>query len=153
MQDPVTERDRRFLAWANAGALLFSTCDQRQYMAISVDRRFRVNGTGYNGSAPGMPHCEEGACPRREAVLLGIDPGPVGKDCIAIHAEVNCVAHSGLDRYCLYVNGVPCPACARVLSSAGYARVIGQPRGSMEYLWETRAILEAGGAEFWLDLA
>lgn len=118
-------RDERFLAWAECGAHLFSTCSRRQFMAIIVDVNGRVVGTGYNGAPPGQPHCTDGACPHA-ADPHGLSSAKRG-NCIAIHAEANAIMFSNFTARrggTLYVNGRPCTDCAKLIIGSGIERVV-----------------------------
>lgn len=119
--DLVNTKDLQYLALCDAGAQLFATCGKRQYMSIVLDEDGRVTGMGYNGSAPGTPHCKDGACPR-----WGHDsaPGSSYDNCISIHAEQNALMYSGR-RHTIYVNGQPCMTCAKLISGSGVVRVVG----------------------------
>lgn len=117
-------KDLAFLQWCIDGAQLFSTCAKRQYMAIVVGANGRVVGTGYNGSAPGLPHCNEGHCPRLHE---GSAPGSSYSNCIAVHAEANALMFS--DRTAreygtLYVNGPPCWDCGKLIAASGVRRLV-----------------------------
>lgn len=94
-----------------------STCNRAQVGCVLVVDR-QIVATGYNGSAPGRPHCTEEGC--------FLD----GDHCIrTIHAEVNAVgqvARRGvaLDGGTAYVTHTPCMSCCKVLAAAGITRVI-----------------------------
>lgn len=120
-----TSKDRKYLAWAEQGAQIFSTCSKRQYMAIITDHDGFAISIGYNGSAKGMPHCVDGGCPRAQQ---NSPSGSSYDNCIAIHAEQNAllradysqVKHGGT----LYVNGPPCFTCAKLIANSGLDRVV-----------------------------
>lgn len=120
----LTPKDFKFLRWADAGAPIFSTCSKRQYMAVIVASNGRVVGVGYNGSPPGIGHCNEGACPR---ALAGTESGAAYDNCIAIHAEENAIVWS--DRSMreggtIYVNGPPCWQCGKTVAGSGIRRLV-----------------------------
>jgi len=98
-----------------------STCDRKHVGAILVHDS-RIIATGYNGSAPGAPHCDD----------VGHDIGVLdGREtCLrTIHAEQNSVLQAGLygvsskDSVC-YTNTYPCWNCAKVLLAARVKRVV-----------------------------
>lgn len=98
-----------------------STCDRKHVGAILVHDS-RIIATGYNGSAPGAPHCDD----------VGHDIGVLdGREtCLrTIHAEQNSVLQAGLygvsarDAVC-YTNTYPCWNCAKVLLAARVKRVV-----------------------------
>lgn len=117
-------RDRAFIDWASSGAQLFSTCVKAQYMAILVDPDGYVIGTGYNGTPSGWQHCNDGGCPRGVAMPQG---GGSYIDCYSVHAEINAFTHADATRArggTLYVNGLPCWDCAKVIVNSGVTRLV-----------------------------
>jgi dCMP deaminase len=94
-------------------------------MAIIVDDNGYIIGTGYNGSPRGMEHCSDGACPR--ASQDGKHGAPYD-DCIAIHAEANALLHSDYslrkNGCTLYVNGMPCLWCTKLIVNSGVKRLV-----------------------------
>lgn len=92
-----------------------ATCPRAHCGAVLVSPDNRILGTGYNGSAPGEPHCmdvgclmEDGHCQR------------------ALHAEVNAIAFAArhgvrIEGARIYVAGPRdvCRECAKVLKAAG----------------------------------
>ena len=82
----------------------------------------RVIATGYNGTAQGMPNCEEGGC-ERCAAPKRFGPG-VGYDvCICVHAELNALlsaARFGIacEGASIYTTLRPCFGCAKALVQA-----------------------------------
>lgn len=116
------------MKWSLAGAEIFSTCSKAQYLAIVVDSNRRILGTGYNGVPSGMTHCNEGGCPRVVNNVPSGTPYDYGPGlCFAIHAEANALLHS--DRSArvggtIYVGGVPCLGCAKLIAGSGLSRVV-----------------------------
>ena len=125
MSTPVVSRkDQKYLAWAAAGAGIFSTCAKASYMAIVVDRYGIVVGTGYNGAPPGQRHCTDGGCPRGQD-----HEGRGGSyaNCVAVHAEANAllrVSRQDCDGATLYVTGMPCWECSKLIVGSGVRRVV-----------------------------
>ena len=123
----MASKDSKYIRWSIEGAQLFSTCSKAQYMAIIVSAEGIVVGTGYNGSPPRMKHCVDGGCPRAVNNVPSGTPYDYGDGlCVAVHAEVNAISHS--DRSArlggtLYVNGVPCFGCAKVIAGSGIKRI------------------------------
>jgi dCMP deaminase len=109
-------KDIQFLELCSAAAQIFSTCGKRQYSAILVDKRDRIVGMGYNGGPSGLPHCNEGACPR---LAENSPSGSSYENCFAIHAEQNALLNKVGDAYRLYVNGQPCFTCAKMIVNSG----------------------------------
>lgn len=102
-----------------------STCVRRQIGAIIVKDR-RIITTGYNGAAPGLKHCLDVGCMRDEQ---GIQSGTRHEVCRALHSEMNAViqaAQHGVSTKgaTLYCTHQPCSLCARLLISAGIARIV-----------------------------
>lgn len=123
-----SSKEAKWLSACVSAAPVFSTCSRRNYAAFVIAGNGRVVGFGYNGSPPGMRHCVDGACPRAFSdVAPGsrYDEGP-GR-CIAVHAEANALLYcDATDRQgaTLYVNGPPCPDCAKLIAAAGISRVV-----------------------------
>lgn len=102
-----------------------STCPRAMVGAVIV-RDNRILSTGYNGAAPGKPHCDEVGC------LVE------GDHCQrAIHAETNAVAQAA--RFGIAINGATlyywdslgrdaesCVKCSQVMEAAGIARIVGK---------------------------
>ena len=146
----MSEKDFKFLQWADQGAKLFSTCSKRQYMAIIVDSEGFVLGVGYNGSPRGAAHCNEGACPRAWA---GSDHKSSDySDCIAVHAEANALLHSDFNArarmggVAMYVNGEPCLDCAKLIANSG-VRVVYGIREDRPSLPAIQQVFEASGID------
>lgn len=105
-------------------AAKFSTCAKRQYFAVIVSANKRVVGMGYNGSPPGMDHCVDGACPR---LHQDSSSGSSYDNCISQHAEQGALLWSDpalRQGSTLIVNGPPCMGCAKLIASAGIARLV-----------------------------
>lgn len=94
-----------------------STCLRAHHGAV-LTRENRILATGYNGSLPGQPHCEDIGCL--------IENG----HCVrTVHAEANAVAQAArhgisLLESTLYVTGTPCRKCAQLLASAGVQETV-----------------------------
>ncbi len=119
-----TDWDRYFLNIARETATR-SNCVRRQHGSVVVKRR-RICSTGYNGAPSGHPHCDEGACPR----ALSETPSGWGHDnCVAIHAEANAILYSSpeeRDGASIYITGVPCFGCAKLIANSGIAEVVAE---------------------------
>ena len=118
---------RRELNWLRSCVQLaatFSTCAKRQYFAVVLMSNGRVAGVGYNGSPPGIGHCNEGHCPR---YAQNSQPGSNYDNCIAQHAEANALLWSDPSLRTdgtLIVNGPPCFGCSKQIASASIKRVV-----------------------------
>jgi len=94
-----------------------ATCDRKHVGCILVKDK-RVISTGFNGSLPGLPHCDDighlmiaGHCKR------------------TVHAEANAVtlaAKHGIsvDGATAYINTFPCDNCFKILVAAGIKRIV-----------------------------
>ncbi|MFO7821847.1 MAG: cytidine/deoxycytidylate deaminase family protein [Lentisphaeria bacterium] len=94
-----------------------ATCPRMHCGCVLAKDRF-VLATGYNGSLPGTPHCDEAGC-------LIVDGHCVRTN----HAEINALCQatrhgSSLDGATAYVTNMPCTACAKALIAAGIIRVV-----------------------------
>jgi len=102
-----------------------STCDRGRHGCV-VAREGVVLATGYNGSAPGEPHCDEdGHLLIHHIPVNPANPevGVLGEShCIrTIHAEMNAVINAALVGVSLkgcdwYITGVPCQRCSMAIS-------------------------------------
>ncbi len=94
-----------------------ATCP-RMHCGCVLVRDKRILATGYNGSIPGEPHCEDVGC------LI------VDNHCVrTIHAEINALtqcAQQGISTQgaTAYVTNMPCTNCAKALIAAGIKRVV-----------------------------
>ena len=94
-----------------------ATCPRMHCGCVLVKERY-VLSTGYNGSLPGLEHCEEVGC------LI------VDNHCVRTnHAEMNAIAQAArhgvsIDRATAYVTNMPCTTCAKALLAAGVVRVV-----------------------------
>lgn len=124
----LTTRDLKWLDACERLAPVFSTCERRQYVSFIISEAGRVVGFGYNGSPPNHPHCSDLPCPRLASTVSPGSRYDVGEGrCIAVHAEANAIMYSSpLDRVgaTLYVNGPPCPDCAKLIAGSGIVRVV-----------------------------
>ena len=93
-----------------------ATCPRMHCGTVLVKDRF-VLATGYNGSLPDMPHCDDEGC------LI------VGGHCVRTnHAEINAICQAArhgvhLEGATAYITNMPCTACSKALISAGIKRV------------------------------
>ena len=102
------------------------TCDRGRAGSIIV-RDKRIISTGYVGSPPGLPHCDE------EGHLMHVvtkEDGTVSKHCVrTIHSEQNAICQAAkygisLDGATFYVKLEPCYVCARMMVAVGIKRVV-----------------------------
>lgn len=92
-----------------------STCPRRQVGAVVVKNR-RIKGTGYNGSAAGLPHCLDEGC------LM------VNGHCVrSIHAELNAILECTPEERSgatIYTTDRPCMECSKIIISSGIVKVV-----------------------------
>ena len=94
-----------------------ATCPRMHCGCVIVKERY-VLSTGYNGSLPGLDHCEDVGC------LI------VDNHCVRTnHAEMNAITQAAkhgvsLDGATVYVTNTPCTTCAKALVGAGVRRVV-----------------------------
>lgn len=111
-----------------------ATCDRKHVGAVVVKNR-RILTTGYNGSIPGTPHCDEAGHMMEDGHCVR-----------TIHAEVNAVAQAAsmgisVKGATMYCNTLPCWNCFKTVVSAGITEIVWQS----DYPAEGRArVLEAG---------
>ena len=117
--------DTYFLGLVDSVAMR-ATCDRgRSGCVITRDRR--IIATGYVGSPPGLPHCDDVGHDMRSVVH---GEGRVSQHCVrTLHAEQNAIAHAArhglsLEGATLYCRMEPCRVCAMLIVSAGIVRVV-----------------------------
>lgn len=97
-----------------------STCRHRHQGTVLV-RDKRIIATGYNGSAPGQPHCIDlGYCNKAEDLPCRAEGLHGESNAIASAAKMG-ISTDGATAYCIYS---PCLACCHLLKSAGIVRVV-----------------------------
>lgn len=121
--------DDYFLDLADAVATR-ATCDRGRSGCVIVRNR-RIIATGYVGSPPGLPHCDDvGHLMKRVAD----DDGTSREHCVrTIHAEQNAICQAAkygveLEGATLYCRMEPCRVCAMLIISVGITRVVARRR-------------------------
>lgn len=119
--------DEYFIGMANYVGTR-ATCDRgRSGCVIAKDKR--VISTGYVGSPPGLPHCDEVG---HEMHTVINEDGTESQHCIrTAHAEQNALAQAArfgasLEGATLYCKMVPCYSCAKSIITAGVKRVVAE---------------------------
>lgn len=93
-----------------------ATCPRMHCGCVLVKDRF-VLATGYNGSLPGQPHCDDVGC-------LIVDNHCVRTNHAEINALVQATTHGvNIKGSTAYVTNMPCTTCAKALIAAGIVRV------------------------------
>jgi dCMP deaminase len=94
-----------------------STCPRMHCGCVLVKDRF-VLATGYNGSIPGQPHCEDEGC-------LIVDGHCVRTNHAEINALVQAAIHGiNISGSTAYITNMSCTTCAKALIAAGIKRVV-----------------------------
>ncbi|MBF6150345.1 cytidine/deoxycytidylate deaminase family protein [Nocardia nova] len=107
-----------------------ATCDRGRSGCVVVRDR-RIVCTGYVGSPPGLPHCDEAGHLWRRVME---DDGTGRRHCIrTVHAEQNALAQAArhglpLDGTTVYCSMEPCLTCAMLLISVGVVRIVALKR-------------------------
>jgi dCMP deaminase len=101
------------------------TCDRgRSGCVIVKDKQILV--TGYVGSVPGFPHCDEVGHKMEEWTHDGV----VRQHCIrTAHAEQNAICQAAklgipLEGATIYCKMTPCDICAKMIITAGIKRIV-----------------------------
>ncbi len=106
-------------------AALRSNCVRRQVGAVIVVDD-RVVSIGYNGTPRGYANCDEGGCPRCNAV--NVASGVALGECLCVHAEENCIIHAAnygasVKNGILYTMLSPCLICSKMIVNSGIMEV------------------------------
>ena len=94
-----------------------ATCPRMHCGCVLVKDRF-VLATGYNGSLPGQPHCDDVGC-------LLVDNHCVRTNHAEINALVQATTHGvNIKGATAYITNMSCTTCAKALIAAGIIRVV-----------------------------
>ncbi len=94
-----------------------ATCPRMHVGCVLVKDKF-VLATGYNGSLPGQPHCDEVGC-------LIVDNHCVRTNHAEINALVQATTHGiNVRETTAYITNMSCTSCAKALIAAGIKRVV-----------------------------
>lgn len=124
-----------------------ATCDRGRSGCIVVQDK-RIVATGYVGSPPGLPHCDEVGHLIKKVLD---DDGTARQHCVrTIHAEQNAICQAAkhglsLQGATLYCKMEPCRVCAMLIISVGMVRVVALRR--YHAAQETREMFRAAGVE------
>ncbi|MFZ2149905.1 MAG: cytidine/deoxycytidylate deaminase family protein [Minisyncoccia bacterium] len=119
--------DEYFLGMANYVGTR-ATCDRGRSGSVIVKDR-RVISTGYVGSPPGLPHCDEAGHDMQKVVN---EDGTESMHCIrTTHAEQNAIVQAArfgvsIDGATIYCRMVLCHVCAKLAVTAGIKRIVAQ---------------------------
>jgi dCMP deaminase len=116
--------DEYFMAIAKVVASR-SNCVKRKVASIIVKDK-RVISTGYNGTPRGTKNCNEGGCPRCNALDVS---GANLEECLCSHAEENALTQAAyhgtsVKDAVLYSTYSPCLLCTKMIINAGLTEVV-----------------------------
>ncbi len=103
-----------------------ATCDRGKSGCVIVKDK-RILCTGYVGSPPGFPHCNEAGHLMKKVID---DDGTERQHCVrTIHAEQNAICQAArygipLDGTTLYCTMEPCQVCTMLIISVGVTKVV-----------------------------
>ncbi|MFH0954907.1 MAG: dCMP deaminase family protein [Candidatus Micrarchaeota archaeon] len=103
-----------------------ATCDRGRSGCVIV-REKHILTTGYVGSAPGQPHCDEVGHQMKKTVH---EDGSESWHCVrTVHAEQNAIIQAAklgisLEGTTLYCKMTPCRVCAMLIIGVGIKRVV-----------------------------
>ena len=105
-----------------------ATCDRGRSGCVIV-RDKRVISTGYVGSPPGLPHCDDVG---HDMHIVITENGVKKEHCLrTIHAEQNAMAQAArfgvsLDGATMYCKMVLCQVCAKLAVASGIKKIVAQ---------------------------
>lgn len=124
-----------------------ATCDRGKSGAVIVKDK-RILCTGYVGTPPGFPHCDEVGHLLKKVID---EDGTVRQHCVrTIHAEQNAISQAArygipLDGTTLYCTMEPCRVCAMLIISVGIKKVV--VHRHYHAAQETRQLFKQAGIE------
>jgi dCMP deaminase len=124
-----------------------ATCERGRSGSLIVKDK-RILATGYVGSPPGLPHCDEIGHLMKQVID---EDGSARQHCVrTIHAEQNAICQAArygipLEGTTLYCKMEPCRTCAMLIISTGITKVIAQRR--YHAAQETREMFKLAGVE------
>ena len=124
-----------------------ATCDRGRAGCV-ITRENRILSTGYVGSPPGLPHCDEIGHQMKKVID---EQGNERQHCVrTIHAEQNAICQAArygtsLNGSTIYVSMEPCAVCAKMIISVGISRVVCKKRYHAGQ--ETREMFAKAGVE------
>jgi dCMP deaminase len=124
-----------------------ATCDRGRSGCILVQNR-QIIATGYVGSPPGLPHCDDVGHLMKQVID---EDGGTSRHCLrTIHAEQNAICQAArhgtsVEGATLYCRMEPCRTCAMLILATGIERVVCEKR--YHAAQETREMFAAAGVE------
>ncbi len=123
--------DEYFMEIARAVAKR-STCDRgREYHGCVIVQDKQILTTGYVGSPPGLPHCDDVGHLMKTVIH---EDGHQSQHCMRTnHMELNAICQAAkkgvaIEGGTMYVQYTPCATCAKVIITAGIKRVVCEKR-------------------------
>ena len=105
-----------------------ATCDRGRTACVIV-RDNQIVVSGYVGSPPGLPHCDEVGHLMKKVVE---EDGSIHEHCMrTIHAEQNAICQAAkrgvsIEGATIYCKLAPCRTCAMLLIASGIKRVVAE---------------------------
>ena len=130
-----------------------ATCDRGRSGCV-ITRNRRIIATGYVGSPPGLPHCDDVGHDMRSVTHAD---GRITHHCVrTLHAEQNALAQAArhglsLEGATLYCRMEPCRVCAMLIVSAGVVRVVAQRQ--YHAAQDSRDIFKLAGVELSVSIS
>jgi dCMP deaminase len=124
-----------------------ATCDRGQSGCIIVKDK-RILCSGYVGSLPDFPHCDEAGHLMKKVID---DDGTARQHCMrTIHAEQNAICQAArygisLEGTTLYCSMEPCRVCTMLIISCGIKKVVAKKKYHAGQ--ESRELLQQAGIE------
>ena len=124
-----------------------ATCDRGRSGCVVVKEK-RIICTGYVGSPPGLPHCDDVGHLMKEVID---EDGTVRNHCVrTIHAEQNAICQAAkhgipLEGATLYCSMEPCRVCAMLIINTGIVKVVA--RKKYHAAQETRDMFKQAGVD------
>ncbi|HLD62570.1 MAG TPA: cytidine/deoxycytidylate deaminase family protein [Candidatus Norongarragalinales archaeon] len=106
-----------------------ATCPRKRLGSVIVKEK-RIIATGYNGSPPGQPHCDEVGCKTIPTHVVVEGKDVVKDHCVrTLHAEQNAIIQCALhgvscEGATIYLTINPCYLCAKMIVASGIKRVV-----------------------------
>jgi len=107
-----------------------ATCDRGRSGCVVV-KDCQILVSGYVGSPPGFPHCDDVGHQFKQTIH---EDGSVSDHCVrTVHAEQNAICQAAkkgisLNGATLYCRMTPCRICAMLIISCGISRVVCENR-------------------------
>lgn len=124
-----------------------ATCDRGKSGCVIVKDK-RILATGYVGSPPGQPHCDDVGHLMKKVFD---EDGNVSQHCArTIHAEQNAIVQAAkngtsIDGSTIYVKMEPCRTCAMMIISSGIKKVVCEKK--YHAAQETRDMFKDAGVD------